>query len=259
MLFRSSKEKIKKVEVGIVIGATKKWSAYKYVNSKVDSNTFDLAEADSKLFFSRLAGGDYYYRVYVHTESGVVTLLNEKFTVKPSDKPSKAVAWAKRIAADNSFTYGTGSACHRSGCYFCGTNKTKKPKGYERTYVCMTFTGAAYAHGAGDPDILKACQTGRMTMNTNNQNFTDFTCWMKVGSCKDLTIDDLMPGDVLIKWGDGQNGASSHAVIYGGGDLLIEAMSEGWGADSISAHGGAAKRLQAYASDSRNYVMRYNR
>ena len=179
------------------------------------------------------------------------------YAVWKGARAQAAVDWAMMIADDNSFAYGTGAACHRCGCYFCGTNQRLKPRGYEKTYVCMTFTGAAYAHGAKDPQILARCQAGKMTMHTNGQNFTEFDCWEKVGSCKNLSISDLQPGDVLIQWGNGDNGAGSHACIYCGGDILVEAMYEGWGARTISYHSGAAKRLRQYGSNSKNYVMRY--
>ena len=180
-----------------------------------------------------------------------------------SDKAMAAAAWAIDIANDNSFAYGTGAAAHHTGCYFCGTNQRKKPSGYEKTYVCLTFVGAAYAHGAQDPDILSACKAGKMTCYSNDENFSKFSCWEKIGSCGELSIDDLLPGDVLVQWGRGDNGDGSHVCIYtgkqGGNYMLAEAAYEGWGADTIRHCSGAEKRLKQYGGNSNNYVMRYTR
>ena len=70
-----------------------------------------------------------------------------------SDVRAGAVAWAKAIANDNSFHYGSNPpTCYSRGCYFCGTNGHKKGmQGYDKTYCCNTFVFSAYAHGGGDP------------------------------------------------------------------------------------------------------------
>jgi len=177
------------------------------------------------------------------------------YAVWTGDGAPAAVAWAIDIANDNSFAYGTGAACHRIGCYFCGTNQRNKPKGYEKTYVCLTFIGAAYAHGAEDPEILAADRGNKMPMYENNDNFSKFSCWEKVGSCSSLSIGDLKPGDVLISWA--ANNDVGHVCMYVGGDSLVEAASEGWGAKSIAVNSGAARRLRSYGNSSKNYVMRY--
>ena len=252
-----STSKIKKVEVGIVICATNKWTDYKYTAS-INSYTFDLSKTASSLRFDKLPGGDYRYRMYAHTDDGVKIVFNKKFTVKPSNKPQQAVNWAVNIANDNSFSYGKKPETSRLGCYFCGTNQIRKPKGYEKTYVCLTFLGAAYAHGAKDPDILKACQNCKMVMYSNNDNFSKFSCWMKIGACKDLTIQDLQPGDVVVDWSAGNN--NGHVWMYVGGDKFVDAegIADCWGPNSIAVRTGAARKLAAEGRDSSlNYVMRY--
>ena len=257
----NAEEGINRIEAGIVFEPTNKWTDYKY-DSPVIGKTFNLNKVASTLQFSKLPGGTYYYRVYVHTESGVWLAINRKFKVRPSNKPQAAVDWAVNIANDDTFNYGEKPIANAIGCYFCGTNEKKvKNSGgderYAKTYVCMTFVGAAYAHGAGDPDILKACQRGKMTLYETNDNFTKFSCWMKIGACKDLTIKDLMPGDVVIDWSD-HNDNNGHAFIYIGNNNLVEASGGGWGANSIGVKTGtAATRLARLGSDSRNYVMRY--
>ena len=178
------------------------------------------------------------------------------YAVWTGDGAAAAVAWAIDIANDDSFTYGNKPAANALGCYFCGTNRRNKPKGYEKTYVCLTFVGAAYAHGAEDPEIYYACSHNKMPLYENNNNFTQFSCWTKVGSCRSLSIDDLEPGDVLINWSD-HNDNSGHACIYAGGDMIVESTGGGFTAKSISLKSGAAARLKAYRRDGKNYVMRY--
>lgn len=256
-----SKERIKRIEAGIVFAPTNKWTQYKYDNKWILSKTFDLKRVDNTLYFSKLPAGEYRYRIYVHTKSGVTLALNHKFVVKSSGKPQKAVNWAIRIANDNSFTYGAKPAANAIGCYFCGTNcgpvKYYKPRGYEKTYVCLTFVGAAYAHGAKDPEILSQCKRGRMTMYETDDNFTEFHCWMKIGLCKDLSVKDLLPGDVIVLWSDG-NDNNGHVCMYVGGDKIVEAAGGGWGAGSIEVCGGASSWLRQL-SYGKNYVMRYTK
>ena len=254
-----SEETINRVEVGIIFAPTNKWTSYKYDLSGANSNTFDLSRAASALKFEKLPGGTFKYRIYVHTASGVTVALNHPFTVAPSNKPTAAVNWAIKIANDDSFTYGAKPATSKLGCYFCGTNQKKKPKGYEKTYVCLTFVGAAYAHGANDPEIHKACASAKMPMYENDYNFKKFSCWMKLGSCKELSVNDLQPGDVVIKWSD-QNDNNGHVWMYVGGDKFVDSEGYGWQAKSIAVRNGASNLLKKYGSaSSKNYVMRYTK
>ena len=262
-----SEKKISKVEVGIVLDATNKWTTYKYT-ANVNAYTFNLSDAASKLKFDKLPGGDFRYRMYAHTSSGAYIVFDRKFTVKPSDKPQKAVKWAKKIAADDSFTYGKKPIANAIGCYFCNTNdrkvangkkaKVKGYKRYEKTYVCLTFIGAAYAHGAKDPEILDKCQRRKMTMYETDDNFKVFSCWMKIGACRDLTVDDLQVGDVIIKWSD-HNDNNGHVCMYIGGNDIVESSGGGWDENSIAVKKDvAASRLASLGKNSKkNYVMRY--
>lgn len=254
-----SNVKIKNVTVGVADAETGKWvKGCKYEKEDIDKKNFALGDADKEIAFGDLDSGKYTYQVKVETAGGTkVDLVNQNFEVK-FNPAQAAVNWALDIAADDSFAYGTGKACHQTGCFFCGTNQKNKPKGYEKTYVCLTFVGAAYAHGAQDPEILAACQDGnKLTCYSNGSNFTRFSCWEKVGRCRDLSISDLKPGDVLVKWGKGDNGHGSHVCMYAGGNQIVEAGWEGWGADTIGVRDDAAQRLSRYGNDSKNYVMRY--
>lgn len=251
----SSSDKITRIEAGIVFAPTGKWTEYKY-DKKINSKTFNLANTDSKLKFSKLPGGTYRYRIYAHTEKGITIVLNHKFTVKPSNKPQKAVNWGKKIANDNSFAYGAKPYCHDVGCYFCGTNKKTKPKGYEKTYVCLTFVGAAYAHGAGDKELLACCKKGGCPVTSNNSNFTRFSCWMKLGACREVPFEDLQAGDVIVDWS--QNNDNGHVWMYIGGDSYVDAAYSGWGADTIAVRRGAKSYYKETGRDDKlNYVMRY--
>ncbi|MBR0308429.1 MAG: hypothetical protein IJH92_06010 [Mogibacterium sp.] len=257
----TSDSKINKVEVGIVFAATNKWTSYKYT-AGLSSYTFDLSRVATALKFEELPAGKYRYRMYAHTDAGIKIVFNKEFTVTSSGKPQQAVEWAIRIANDDSFTYGEKPYANQQGCYFCGNNDRKVQQSggderYYKTYVCLTFIGAAYAHGAGDPEILKACQKRKMTMYETNDNFSKFSCWMKIGSCKELTVDDLLPGDVIIKWSD-HNDNTGHVCMYIGNNNLVEASGGTFSAKSISVkYGAAASRLKSLGSNSKNYVMRY--
>ena len=182
------------------------------------------------------------------------------YAVWTGDGAPAAVAWAIDIANDDSFTYGDKPAANAIGCYFCGTNcgpvRYNKPSGYEKTYVCLTFVAAAYAHGAEDPEIYYACSHGKMPLYENDDNFSRFSCWTKIGRCSQLSIDDLKPGDVVIKWSD-QNDNNGHTWIYAGDDQIVESTGGGWGAGSIALKGGASDRLAEYGNSSINFVMRY--
>ena len=178
-----------------------------------------------------------------------------------------ALDWGAKIAADNSYGYGPGTRGHWKGtpkCYICGTIKEKR-------WTCMPFVGACYAHGAKDADILSG---GSHMIYTTDHNFTKYSCWKKVGLCKDLTIDDLEPGDVIIRWSTSQGGNRKsdpgHACIYYGDDRILESTGVKSFNDQIRVtSGGAAKRLANYGSDNSkdpasgkkkkelNYVMRY--
>ena len=174
-----------------------------------------------------------------------------------------ALEWAIKIAADDSFNYGLknkyGGHANMTGCYFCGTNDKKvKASGgderYYKTYCCVTFVTAAYAHGAQDPEILKECQAGHVGIQYEDpsKNFTKYHCWTKVGDCKDLTINDLEPGDVIIA-------GNQHVCMYAGDNNIVESHGGGWSATSINVNKNCAtSRLKQYGRrGGQNIVMRY--
>ena len=253
----TSTETITRVEAGVIFTATNKWTENYVDKTGLNTTSFDLSSIASKLKFDQVPGGDYKYRIYVHTASGVHIALNHPFKVICSNKAQAALAWAIKIANDDSFTYGKRPATSRVGCYFCGTNKKNKPKGYEKTYVCMTFVHAAYAHGAGDPEMLKDCQGGKYTLSLNDSTFSAYSCWKKVGLCKDLKVSDLQPGDVICWYA--ADDRSGHLSMYAGNGDIVDAGIEGWGANTIAVRKGAADSyLKTGAKKSKkSYVMRY--
>ncbi|MBQ6623372.1 MAG: InlB B-repeat-containing protein, partial [Mogibacterium sp.] len=188
------------------------------------------------------------------------------YAVWSGDGVRAAISWAIKIAADDSFSYGKKPQTSKVGCYFCGTNcgpvKYRKPKGYEKTYVCMTFVHAAYAHGAEDPEILRECQTGSNCLALENTNFTHYHCWDKVGLCRNLSINDLEPGDVIVWYAADNN--SGHMSMYMGDNTIVDctsSVSNVWGPDAIAVRPGkgTAYLNMGARSSSQSYVMRYHR
>ena len=181
------------------------------------------------------------------------------YAVWSGDGARAAIAWAIKIAEDDSFSYGKKPQTSKVGCYFCGTNQRRKPKGYEKTYVCMTFIHAAYAHGAEDPEMYKDCKSGRNCIGETNTNFTNYSCWKKVGLCKNLSMDDLLPGDVIVYYA--ADDYSGHVCMYIGDDKIVDAegIRDCWGPKSIAVRDNdAAKSLRgAGRFNSSSYVMRY--
>ena len=191
---------------------------------------------------------------YNASEETVALVVREPNT---QERIQGAIQWALDIAADDSFVYGTKPTTNRVGCYFCGTNQRNKPRGYEKTYVCMTFVCAAYAHGAQDPEMLAIDQEGRHTISTTDSNYQKYRCWRRIGSCGSLSINDLEPGDVLVKYDSTNGSKGGHVCMYIGNDQLVEASGGGWDPGSISVKNDASGRLRYYSGSSKNYVMRY--
>lgn len=181
-----------------------------------------------------------------------------------------AVNWAIDIANDDSFNYGEKGSngpgyANRCGCYFCGTNDKKvKLSGddrYYKTWPCMPFITAAYAHGAQDPEVLMTCKACR-TLETNDNNWKNYDCFEFVGRMCDLTVDDLQPGDVLVHY-DEHNGSSKrggHMSMYAGNGNIVDSSGGGWGANSIALREGKASSYLKGTwnqTPAKNYVMRY--
>lgn len=246
----SCNDEIRRVEIGIVVDSSNKWTEYKYDNKSVNAKSFDISVAAPALKFEELPGGNFKYRIYAHTDYGVAIVLDKEFEVIPSDKPLAAIKWATKIANNDKFTYGKGYG----GYFTCCVCKNKIKKKAHAKFTCMPFLAAAYAHGTKDPDLMN---NGRHIMNLNDDNFKGKlgNAWFKVGLCKDLDFSDLQPGDVIIKWSATND--SGHSWMYGGEDKIIEAVP----ADIQVLKSGASAKFRRYATyegtPSKNYVMRY--
>jgi hypothetical protein len=199
------------------------------------------------------------------TDAEQVTDLGETgenvdlYAVWTGDGARAAVAWACMIANDDSFTYGAKPATSSMGCYFCGTNQRNKPSGYEKTYVCLTFVTAAFAHGAEDPEMMRDCSSGRDCVVCNDDNFYRYSCWKKIGYCSDLSVDDLLPGDV-ISWYNEDGYDNGHVAIYAGNNMIVDAegIDACWSPASIAIRNEGSYSLRDAANHhGRSYVMRY--
>lgn len=279
------------VEVGVKKQENEKWvSSAHYIANNVNSLSFNISgEPDKSVKFGKLKVGSYYYTVVVGLVNGTsVEVTKQSFTVvEQAPEPElvfpeevtkgarNAVKWAKKIANDNSFAYGTGSRSHRGGCYFCGTNtgpnlKKKEKSGekhyvkdsngvkhtYEKTYCCNPFIFAAYAHGAKDPEILKACKKGKCG-GMETRDWTKYGCFAVVGKCKKVPYSKILPGDVIIS-DKNVNHHYHHVIMDMGNNQYVEAGWEGWGSSTIAVRSGAKSNYEKhYKKYNGCYVLRY--
>lgn len=126
------------------------------------------------------------------------------------------VAWALKVAENDSFHYGHGDHAHHNGCYYCGTQKLKKGHGikrYETTYCCNPFVGAAWAHGGCVPEALKLCES------CDSWDFgTDKGSYAKSKLFEKVSLKSLKKGDVLC--------SDSHVALYIGNGKVVQAGHE---------------------------------
>ena len=186
----------------------------------------------------------------VRSPASAQAFVVDATTMTNQEARDAACEWGIAIADDNSFTYGTGKRAHRCGCYFCGTNvgPNKNIKGsslvnghsYEKTYCCNPFVHACYAHGAGDPGMLKVCQRGG-SVGMSVKSYTRFGNWKKVGK---PAKSKLQRGDVLVR--------SGHVSMYIGDGQIVQAIDKGWTDESIRYNNLSDKSYAKY-----EFVMRY--
>ncbi|MBQ9014736.1 MAG: C40 family peptidase [Firmicutes bacterium] len=246
-----------------------------YTKKKAKVREFSLSGApDNAVKFGTLPAGTYYYTIIVTLQNKPkeeIVLKKQRFEVIPEPEPvypstvtqgaKNAIKWAKEIANDDSFAYGTGSRSHHGGCYFCGTNVTgvkKAAKGskWEKTYCCNPFIFAAYAHGAKDPAILKACKKGK-SGGMEPKDWTQYGCFATVGKCKNVAYSKLLPGDVILS-NKTQSGQWHHVIMYIGDNRYVEAGWEGWGSNTIGIRSDMKTTYKNHFQKYNTcYVMRY--
>lgn len=222
-----------------------------YTSYKLYKNDELLTETSEKNYSIKAEEGTYKFKL-IGTKDDVVspeTVQEFKVEEVPMDNKgaiNAAVNWAVDIANDDSFTYGTGNRAHRYGCYFCGNNLKIKGSSlvnghsYKKTYCCNPFISAAYAHGAGDPALLKACQSGG-GISMSKKSFKKYGNWKDVGK---PSYSNLQKGDVLVK--------PTHVAMYIGDGKYVQAGPEGWNAKSIAVSNLSNSRYNSF-----KFVMRY--
>ena len=206
-------------------GKSDYYDNYKVYNNEdliTETNGYDHTIKDYKV------GETYDIRIVGYSsESSIQSPESERrFQVVEAPMDNKgainaACEWGVDIANDDSFAYGTGRIAHSCGCYFCGTNIRKKGKKYEKTYCCNPFVHACYAHGAGDPQMLKTCKAGG-SVGMELRDYTRYGTWKNLGKPK---LANLQRGDVLVR--------PDHVMLYIGNGDIVHAAEETWGPDGI--------------------------
>lgn len=131
--------------------------------------------------------------------------------------PAAAADWSMLVARDNKFGYNlfgghlgkkygkkhrAGKKKNKFGCYFCKTNTMSNKYCWRggKTYVCMTFVNAAYAHGANCKTFWKKNKTCRVLYINGKADIPRVK-----KNCKALklighpTVTKAKKGDILIK------------------------------------------------------------
>ena len=229
---------------------TLKWDS-DYASYKLYQNDELLTETSDTTYTIPAKEGTYSFKLVGYNEDmqSPETLQTFKVSEVPMDNQgaiNAAVEWAVNIANDNSFAYGVGKRAHKFGCYFCGNSLkikgSSKVNGhsYAKTYCCNPFVSAAYAHGAGDKAMLRACQSGH-GIGMTVKSYTRYGNWKYMGH---PAYKDLRKGDVLVK--------KSHVAMYIGNGKYVQAGGEGWGANTIAVSDFSAKKYGSFS-----FVMRY--
>ncbi len=205
-----------------------------------------LAETEGNNYSFDLKEGTYTFRLIgydgeMESPPQVTEFRIDKVPMDNELARQAACDWAVQIANDNSFNYGTKGPANHSGCYFCGTQgykqKIAKRKGIHRsfakTYCCVTFVTAAFAHGAKDPYIYDKCSHRRTLEWLVGCNHIS-KCGKRDGYQNfrylgHIPRGQLIPGDVL--------SSNNHVKIYIGDGLEAEATGGGWSSRSIRVEG----------------------
>lgn len=167
----------------------------------------------------------YMYNAMHYDTKSVVTKVKAK-AKKEKSKPQKAVDWAKKIAADNSFHYvvwGRDKRTHK--CPIC-----HKYEGTYRGFNCIRFVFSAWYHGGN----IKCNHEGGLINNDIGQKMRSakssdaLAMAKKATGCKDISmlrnkkkipLKLLKPGDACLYF---QNGTYKHMFLYAGNGYMID-------------------------------------
>lgn len=143
--------------------------------------------------------------------------------------PQAAVAWAKKIAADQSHGY---SQANRWG---------------NPDYDCSSFVISAYKAAGVPIDTSVVNYTGNMS-GLKKYGFTDVTNKVNLNTQK-----GLQPGDILYWHKSGTNG---HTAMYIGNGQIVHARGQSYGS-SAPGDQGTEIAVCPYYRGSWQYVLRY--
>lgn len=165
-----------------------------------------------------------------------------------------AIVWARYIANDNSFHYGSGSAAHHNGCYFCKTQPSSKThsniKDVQKTYCCNPYIHAAFAHGGLIDSMLRMCKKGSSFGFKSSEGYAKSSLFKAI---KHPDKSTLKKGDVMC--------SNSHVamVTSDGGKTLVEAIHDDNKRNSNKWNGSIAEKEMSkskYNSFSRVYRLK---
>lgn len=159
-------------------------------------------------------------------------------SVTTSTAADKAVAWAKKIASDNTYKYVAQTKSDSPANHCCICKKIASGSKYHG-FNCIRFVGAAYYHGAGVP--IKSADHKLVTTEMANKMLRASTIasalkiwtdrngsgWslIKNGN-KKLPVSMLKKGDVLICYDkEGSSATYKHMAIYDGDGMISDAAN----------------------------------
>lgn len=156
----------------------------------------------------------------------VKTTAKAKAKTPKKTKPEKAVEWAKKIAADNSYHYVVWSKDERTHkCPIC-----HHYKGAYKGFNCIRFVFSAWYHGGG----IKCKHEGGLINNSIGQKMLNakssdlLKMAKKATGCDDIIVlrnrkgikqSLLKPGDACMYF---RKGIYKHMFLYAGGGKMVD-------------------------------------